>query len=722
VKACTVQKHEKQQWQRCELPASMGNRSGTTCGCNAQRCADEVGLPQAESENAEYDPAGAVFNETLEGLARLDQEALRFAGTSNLPSVRWLLAMGAKSTATDLHGTTLLHAACRSGSTAVVQELLQQGVRVNTVDSARWTPLHIAAVMGRRPVALFLLGRHADPTAKNSKGLTPVTLCKDPGTMEVLKGKHGSGVPDQYPVDIKNDNVDRTCDSCVPFFVPRQPLFSDETHKTEFVTLGAEMLDRSVGHGLAFCVAVGAVKDRPTDLTNLLLDQRTNPVQLGEFLGEELSIAETVRLAFMDAMELFGTGVVTALRKSFMNITAPQEFSKIDRLTTAIAHMWWRAHDMAELGFSSKDMKDMVDTEYEIGGMRLRQQVSSVECLQRLMFSTVMLCWGIHGAPDVINVAKDHLSLAGFIAMNRGIDVADADVPQEVQEGIFNMLMRQPQQNSRLVPVKEAEAPKPRPMDSKYLTEGWASIPLGGLERHDDLANPSLGSGSGQRMSACMISEASSSATTPRLPNAAKNGLPVQARAVIGEEAESVWLTLRFQLVLFLWTSPTDVAPYAFLRLEDTVLREVDRESRRLILAGKPKTKVPEATEVGDKDDEGRTGALGCSATGRYAMSSPFGDPARCPLQICFLLSDGRFQAFAALWLELEFGCDEDLDSWEQELTQACSSVHHMPEEVGTSHMTDGGLTFTPAVLGSSPHQEDESVKKSSSRDDVIVL
>ena len=77
----------------------------------------------------------------------------------------------------------------------------------------------------------------------------------------------------------------------------------------------------------------------------------------------------------------------------------------------------------------------------------------------------------------------------------------------------------------------------------------------------------------------------------------------MQARAVIGEEAESVWLTLRFQLVLFLSTSPSDVAPYAFLRLENAVLREVDRESRHLILAGRPKPKVPEATEVGDKDD-----------------------------------------------------------------------------------------------------------------------
>mmetsp|Transcript_117195 Transcript_117195/g.233529 ORF Transcript_117195/g.233529 Transcript_117195/m.233529 type:complete len:721 (-) Transcript_117195:106-2268(-) len=720
----------------------MGNRSGTACGCNAQRCADQVGLPQAESENAEYDPAGAVFNDTLDGLERLDQEALRFAGTSNLPSVRWLLAMGAKSTATDLHGTTLLHAACRSGSAAVVQELLHHGVRVDNVDSAGWTPLHIAAVMGRRPVAIFLLGRRADPTAKNRKGLTPLALCSDPGTMEVLKGRHGSLLPDQFPVDMKRDTVDRTAESCVPFFVPRQPLFFDEAHRAEFVTMGAEILDQSVGHGLAFCVAVGAVKDRPTDLSLLLLEQHTNPVQLGLFLGEELSIAETVRLAFMDAMELFGTGVVAALRRSFRHIAAPQEFSKIDRLTTAIAHMWWRAHDMPELGFNNPDM---LETVQEIGGMQLRAKLRSVECLQRLMFSTVMLCWGIHGAPDIVTVAKDHLSLAGFIAMNRGIELDDADVPRDVLEGIFSVLTQQPQISaSRLVPLSKAEVPKPRPMDKPFLChQGWASIPPGGLERHDDLANPSIGSGSGQRVSACIISEASSSPTpTPRLPNAAKNGhAVVQTRAMGGEEAEPVWLTLRFELVLFLSTSPSDVAPYAFLRLEDAVLREVDRESRHLILAGRPKAKVPETPEALDKDDEGRSGALGCSATGNNAMSwhSPFGDPARLPLQICFLLPDGRFQAFAALWLELEFGCDEDLDNWEREITQACASANYVEEEVGASSVTDGGMTASSspvrmAVPGSPaskprtprpsspPRQQDASDDPQFSKEELVIL
>merc|ERR1712032_721118 len=229
---------------------------------------------------------------------------------------------------------------------------------------------------------------------------------------------------------------------------------------------------------------------------------------------------------------------------------------------------------------------------------------------------------------------------------------------------------------------------------------------------------------------------------TPRLPNAAKNGhAVVQTRAMGGEEVEPVWLTLRFELVLFLSTSPSDVAPYAFLRLEDVVLREVDRESRHLILAGRPKAKVPETPEALDKDDEGRSGALGCSATGNNAMSwhSPFGDPARLPLQICFLLPDGRLQAFAALWLELEFDCDEDLDNWEREITQACASANYVEEEVGASSVTDGGMTASSspvrmAVPGSPaskprtprpsspPRQQDASDDPQFSKEELVIL
>merc|ERR1712079_505094 len=43
------------------------------------------------------------------------------------------------------------------------------------------------------------------------------------------------------------------------------------------------------------------------------------------------------------------------------------------------------------------------------------------------------------------------------------------------------------------------------------------------------------------------------------------------------------------------------------------------------------------------------------------------------PLPLCFLLADGRFQQFEALWLELQFNTDEELELWTRELGDACN-------------------------------------------------
>eukprot|EP00929_Paragymnodinium_shiwhaense_P117056 TRINITY_DN8720_c0_g1_i9.p1 TRINITY_DN8720_c0_g1~~TRINITY_DN8720_c0_g1_i9.p1 ORF type:complete len:234 (-),score=24.93 TRINITY_DN8720_c0_g1_i9:94-795(-) len=78
----------------------MGNRHGVCGGGAAQHCVDECTRNlelegrSRDADGPDCDPAGAVFNETLEDLPPLDQEALRFAGTSNLSAIRWLLAMG----------------------------------------------------------------------------------------------------------------------------------------------------------------------------------------------------------------------------------------------------------------------------------------------------------------------------------------------------------------------------------------------------------------------------------------------------------------------------------------------------------------------------------------------------------------------------------------------------------------------------------------------------
>ncbi|CAK9025407.1 unnamed protein product [Durusdinium trenchii] len=146
--------------------------------------------------------AGTVFQETLHGLPSRDQEARRqharvapawrprgargllFAGTSNLVAVRWLMVLGANAKARDKNGTTMLHAACRSGSFLMVQELLKRDLPVDAADAAGWTPLHVAAMMGRRELSLLLLQAQGNPHAHNKRGASPLEICSDLSTRE----------------------------------------------------------------------------------------------------------------------------------------------------------------------------------------------------------------------------------------------------------------------------------------------------------------------------------------------------------------------------------------------------------------------------------------------------------------------------------------------------------------------------------------------------------
>lgn len=113
-------------------------------------------------------------------------------------------------------------------------------------------------------------------------------------------------------------------------------------------------------------------------------------------------------------------------------------------------------------------------------------------------------------------------------------------------------------------------------------------------------------------------------------------------------------------LFLFFATAPSDVAPYAFIRLQDAAVRDVDPGDRRLVLGGKRKA------------TEGEVTSLDASDPMPVASGQPFGDP-RMPLTLCFILADGRYQPFDALWLELEFSTDEDLQAWQERLECACN-------------------------------------------------
>jgi len=147
---------------------------------------------------------------------------------------------------------------------------------------------------------------------------------------------------------------------------------------------------------------------------------------------------------------------------------------------------------------------------------------------------------------------------------------------------------------------------------------------------------------------------------------------------------DEVYLTLRFGYALFLSTSPT-YPPYAFVRLQDAAVREISEKDRQLVLGGKlrklwrqdinnqgmhqasSRDASPRSTGRTDHSSTsmGSEQPLSPSARG---LAPPFGADIRKPLPLCFLLADGRFQPFEAVWLELHFKTGEDFQMWHDEL------------------------------------------------------
>lgn len=219
--------------------------------------------------------------------------------------------------------------------------------------------------------------------------------------------------------------------------------------------------------------------------------------------------------------------------------------------------------------------------------------------------------------------------------------------------------------------------------DHSLLVKGWAAIPRGGLERQDmviAMAGPRH----------CIMSESSSAFNQPQ-PSLAQ-----RPKADDEGSGEAVWLSLRFSFLLFLSASPSDPAPYAYVRLQDAVLRDINHQTRQIVLVGSINGSVNRQGAVHEGED-----------VEKYVLARPLGngaaplnDPARLPLPLCFLLADGRFQPFEAQFLELRFHTDEDLDMWARELGMACGwrqhGVNTKAETSKPKRLSEGGALLHP--------------------------
>jgi hypothetical protein len=85
------------------------------------------------------------------------------------------------------NGFTALHFTAGMGDLERCTLLLAHGASVSAREEKNWTPLHVAARAGHAAVVALLLGRGASAAACTVHGETPLALCEDEATQQLLR-------------------------------------------------------------------------------------------------------------------------------------------------------------------------------------------------------------------------------------------------------------------------------------------------------------------------------------------------------------------------------------------------------------------------------------------------------------------------------------------------------------------------------------------------------
>lgn len=681
----------------------MGNRAFCSTSVSSM-CPKATLNPSHDHElfddTSACDPAGTVFNETLEDLNEVDRLLLLFSSSTNLAAVRWLFVLGANADACDTNGTTCLHAACRSGSLTVVRELIHRRLPLDATDVAGWTPLHVSLFMGRRGVAIELMQSGADLAIRNARGLLPADTCSDVWMREAINAcashRHCHGL--DRPWEVKEaDGEDVQVSSRLrfePFFVPRAAAVRELKNTWELQQIGVEIFEERPGQGLAFLVSTGSVRDFPVELSSFLSERTVSPKQIGEFLGEDYSLAQTLRLEYINAVRLMGTGVVSCLAKVFKHFHIPTDMQKIDRLIDGVAQIWWRQHEqLKEKDLSvGADDPDPPAADGEIAGIQLMKLFSSYDEIHQLMFSSVMLHWSLYAPlPQSQRITPEQ-----WISMNSapGKPASTNSSKRQAYAFIYNTLSHAffPQlqiwSTRPNIPRVVSRAPPVSPPTSEKQdeTDGWAFLVGGGF--------PSFAGSSGTityRHIRSILSETTSTAVALVTPNVSRqhdsavladtlvNTASLKKHPVLGGQCSSfmqdrgssrlsaagevvvqngrqdwVWLSVRLGLLL-LAPKPSNWAPYAFINLSEVTVQSMDRASLIITLAA-------QTSKVDDL--HGRTQA-GLRCNGGVVSDGHVPPELEGPqLQMVFLLPDGRWQILEVPRLKVQVPDTKHLDRW----------------------------------------------------------
>lgn len=705
----------------------MGNR----VFCSGSMCPKATLQPAGDNElfddtNA-CDPAGTIFNETLEDLNEVDRLLLLFSSSTNLAAARWLFVLGANADACDTNGVTCLHSACRSGSLQVVREFISRGLPLDAVDIAGWTPLHVSLFMGRRSVALELLQFGADLSIRNGRGLLPSDLCSDVWLREAISAcaahRHSHGPERPWEFDRVGVCEDIQISSRLrfePFFVPRAAALRDLKNTISLQQLGVEIFNHRPGQGLAFLVSTGSVRDFPVELSSFLSEHQVSLAQVGEFLGEDFSLSQTLRLEYINAVRLMSTGVVSALAKVFKQFRIPSDMQKIDRLIDGIAQIWWRQHEqLREKDYPSRE-DDKVNEDGEVEGLRLMRHFSSYDELHQLMFSAVMLHWNLYAPlPPSQRIMPDQWLSMNAVASSSpstggtsGLDDPEKVSLRQVFSLVYNMISRNfypqlqiwsNQPESTGMPCTPSSPGTSMLPSAEDECDGWAFLVGGGF--------PSFAGSSGTityRHIRSILSETTTTAVTLASPNVSRqqdavamghrhhdpsrSGMggagpgigafstghgelrlsPAPGEVIVQSGRQDwVWLAVRSGLLL-LAPKPNHWAPYAFVNLCDAIVQNMDRAS--LII-----TLVASSTNSKPADSTQGRAMPGLRCNGGVSSDGTLPPEAEGPqLQLIFLLPDGRWQVLEIPRLKVQVPDTRQLDQW-----RACLAMHCRMADAG---------------------------------------
>jgi len=228
---------------------------------------------------------------------------------------------------------------------------------------------------------------------------------------------------------------------CEPelFFVTPSPVVKQVGfYKKVLLQLAVKVFNLNPCYGVAFAVMSGLADNYTGAMKCLLRSPEVDRFVAGTFLADAFSVCHLIRFGVLDSLAFLHTSVIGALVLAFRAFRLPNDLEKVHRLVHSVAVVWWRKHRLLIKEGSADPTKSFRDAGGDLAGLGLLQYLASSDVLAQLMFSAIMLHWIVHCAPELPRGRT--INLHQWLLLNTGIEEGGTDVPDFVQEQIYNRI------------------------------------------------------------------------------------------------------------------------------------------------------------------------------------------------------------------------------------------------------------------------------------------